>query len=100
MASLGMTKGAVSKVMSRLQDKRLVRRASHAADARAQVLALTRAGRALVPALAREAEVMYPQFLRLSRAAGCVGYVTWITGRHVTYFGRRGETHVERFPGS
>ena len=56
MASLGMTKGAVSKVVSRLQDKGLVTRASHAADARAQVLALTRAGRALVPALARDAD--------------------------------------------
>ena len=38
---------------------------------------------------------MYPEFLRLSRAAG---YVTWIAGRHVSYFGRRGETHVEHFP--
>ena len=55
-ASLGMTKGAVSKVVSRLQDKGLVTRASHAADARAQVLTLTRAGRALVPALARDAD--------------------------------------------
>ena len=49
---------------------------------------------------AQAGRVMYPEFLRLSRAAGCVGYVTWIAGRHVTYFGRRGETHVERFPGS
>ena len=47
---------------------------------------------------AQSGHVMYPEFLRLSRAAGCVGYVTWIAGRHVTYFGRRGETHVERFP--
>ena len=42
--------------------------------------------------------VMYPEFMRLSRAAGCVGYVTWLAGRRVAYFGRRGETHVERFP--
>ena len=49
---------------------------------------------------AQAGRVMYPEFLRLSRAAGCVGYVTWIAGRHVSYFGRRGETHVERFPGS
>ena len=49
---------------------------------------------------AQSGRVMYPEFLRLSRAAGCVGYVTWIAGRHVSYFGRRGETHVERFPGS
>ncbi|NPU92278.1 MAG: DUF1398 family protein [Gammaproteobacteria bacterium] len=42
--------------------------------------------------------VQYPEFKRLSREAGCVGYTVWIQGRHVTYFGRRGETHVERFP--
>lgn len=43
-------------------------------------------------------EVKYPEFKRLSCAAGCLGYTVWIAGRHVTYFGRRGETHVERFP--
>ena len=62
MAALGMTKGAVSKVVSRLQDKGFVTRASHEADARAQVLALTRAGRALVPALAREADANDERF--------------------------------------
>jgi len=46
---------------------------------------------------AQSGRVMYPEFLRLSRAAGCVGYVAWLAGRHVTYHGRRGETHVERF---
>ena len=61
-AALGMTKGAVSKVVSRLQDKGLVTRAAHDADARAQVLALTRAGRALVPALAREADANDARF--------------------------------------
>lgn len=49
---------------------------------------------------AQRGEVKYPQFLTLSMAAGCVGYVVWIAGRHVTYFGRRGETHVEPFPPS
>ena len=62
VAALGMTKGAVSKVVSRLQDKGLVTRAAHAADARAQVLALTRAGRALVPALARDADANDERF--------------------------------------
>src|ERR1700755_3443045 len=62
MASLGMTKGAVSRVVSRLQDKGLVTRASHEADARAQVLAPTRAGRALVPALARDADANEQRF--------------------------------------
>jgi uncharacterized protein YbcV (DUF1398 family) len=45
-------------------------------------------------------EVMYPEFLELSRAAGCVGYVVWLAGRHVSYFGRKGEVHGERFPGT
>ena len=62
MAALGMTKGAVSKVVSRLQDKGLVTRAAHDADARAQVLVLTRAGRALVPALARDADANDDRF--------------------------------------
>jgi uncharacterized protein YbcV (DUF1398 family) len=43
-------------------------------------------------------EVRYPEFKRLSRQAGCVGYTVWIAGRHVAYFGRKGESHVERFP--
>ena len=47
---------------------------------------------------AQAGEVMYPEFLRLSRAAGCVGYTAWLAGRHVAYHGRRGETHVEHFP--
>jgi uncharacterized protein YbcV (DUF1398 family) len=42
--------------------------------------------------------VQYPQFKHLSCAAGCIGYTVWIAGRHVTYFGRKGETHVEPFP--
>jgi hypothetical protein len=42
--------------------------------------------------------VMYPEFKKLSQQAGCVGYTVWIAGRHVTYVGRRGETHIERFP--
>lgn len=47
---------------------------------------------------AQQGRVMYPEFKRLSQQAGCVGYAVWIAGRHVTYFGRRGETHIERFP--
>lgn len=57
-----------------------------------------------VPALqaairgSQKGEVRYPEFKRLSRAAGCVGYTVWIAGRHVAYSGRKGECHVERFP--
>jgi uncharacterized protein YbcV (DUF1398 family) len=47
---------------------------------------------------AQRGEVMYPQFLCLSRAAGCVGYFVWLAGRHVSYFGRLGQTHIEHFP--
>lgn len=47
---------------------------------------------------AQRGEVMYPAFKRLTQAAGCVGYTVWISGRHVVYLGRCGETHVEHFP--
>ena len=47
---------------------------------------------------AQQGSVMYPEFKKLSQHAGCVGYTVWIAGRHVTYVGRRGETHIERFP--
>jgi uncharacterized protein YbcV (DUF1398 family) len=47
---------------------------------------------------AQQSRVMYPEFKRLSQRAGCIGYTVWIAGRHVTYLGRRGEIHIERFP--
>ena len=47
---------------------------------------------------AQQGRVMYPEFKQLSQCAGCVGYTVWIAGRHVSYLGRKGETHVERFP--
>ncbi|QNM95436.1 DUF1398 family protein [Chitinimonas koreensis] len=47
---------------------------------------------------AQRGEVAYPDFMRLTMAAGCVGYLVWIDGRQVQYFGRRGEIHVEHFP--
>ena len=42
--------------------------------------------------------VRYPKFLELTMAAGCIGYIVWLNGRHVSYFGRQGEVHIERFP--
>jgi uncharacterized protein YbcV (DUF1398 family) len=47
---------------------------------------------------AQRGEVMYPQFKKLSQLGGCIGYVVWLTGKHVTYFGRKGEMHIENFP--
>ena len=46
----------------------------------------------------QQGTVMYPEFKKLSRQAGCIGYTVWIAGRHVSYYGRKGETLVERFP--
>ena len=56
LAALGMTKGAVSKIVSRLADKGLVSRAASEADGRAQSIILSAAGRRLVPKLARLAD--------------------------------------------
>lgn len=47
---------------------------------------------------AQRGELMYPQFKHLSQLAGCIGYTVWLTGRHVSYFGRHGEVHIEPFP--
>jgi len=47
---------------------------------------------------AQRGEVIYPEFVKLSMAAGCVGYAVWLAGRHVSYYGRKGETHIEHFP--
>lgn len=56
MEFLGMTKGAVSKIVSRLESKGLAERHAVDSDARAQVLVLTKRGRALVPKLAALAD--------------------------------------------
>ena len=42
--------------------------------------------------------VRYPEFLKLTMTAGCIGYIVWIAGKHVGYFGRQGEVHIEHFP--
>lgn len=47
---------------------------------------------------AQRGEVLYPEFVRRTVAAGCVGYDAWLAGRNVVYHGRRGEQWVERFP--
>jgi DNA-binding MarR family transcriptional regulator len=54
--AMGMTKGAVSKVVARLEQKGLLERAVGEGDRRQQWLALTAKGRSLVPALARLAD--------------------------------------------
>ncbi len=56
MASLGMTKGAVSKIVTRLETGGLAQRVMDKVDRRAQRIVLTKAGRALVPTLAAIAD--------------------------------------------
>ncbi|SFI46997.1 DUF1398 domain-containing protein [Planctomicrobium piriforme] len=46
----------------------------------------------------QQGEHTYPDFVRKTRAAGCVGYFVQITGRKAIYFGRNGDTHIELFP--
>ncbi len=54
--ALGMTKGAASKVVTRLEEKGMARRERAEGSAREQVLLLTPKGRALVPRLAALAD--------------------------------------------
>jgi uncharacterized protein YbcV (DUF1398 family) len=42
--------------------------------------------------------IVYPDFVRKTAAAGCVGYFAELAGRRVVYFGRNGDVHVEPFP--
>jgi MarR family transcriptional regulator, lower aerobic nicotinate degradation pathway regulator len=53
---MGMTRGAISKLADRLLEKELLHREENRDDRRAHRLALTPAGRALVPRLARIAD--------------------------------------------
>jgi DNA-binding MarR family transcriptional regulator len=53
---MGMTKGAISKLADRLLEKSLIERRANPGDKRAHTLALSRAGRKLVPRLAALAD--------------------------------------------
>lgn len=44
-------------------------------------------------------EHTYEDFVRKTRAAGCVGYLACLTGKRVIYLGRQGDSHTEHFPG-
>ncbi len=61
-ARMGMTRGAISKLAERLIAKSLVARAANPDDKRAQTLALTPAGHALVPRLAALADANDAEF--------------------------------------
>ncbi|MFT3787915.1 MAG: MarR family transcriptional regulator [Tepidisphaeraceae bacterium] len=53
---MGMTRGAISKLIERLVIKRFIRRTSAGKDKRCQSITLTNSGQALVPVLARLAD--------------------------------------------
>lgn len=67
--ALGMTKGAASKVVSRLQEKGLAQRLQAAGSAREQALVLTASGRALVPKLAALADANDEHYFKHLRTA-------------------------------
>lgn len=68
-SALGLTRGAVSKLIERLVAKKLVSRRADKTDLRAQRIALTARGRALVPQLAADADGNDAEFFnRLSAA--------------------------------
>ena len=48
---------------------------------------------------AQRDEIRYPEFARRAVDAGVVGYWAFLTRQRVVYFGRKGEFHVEEFPG-
>jgi len=60
--TLGMTRGAISKLSDRLLAKKLLSRSAHEEDGRAHTLALTRKGRELVPVLAALADANDEEF--------------------------------------
>jgi uncharacterized protein YbcV (DUF1398 family) len=43
--------------------------------------------------------VRYPEFVKRATAAGVIAYWAFLAGKKVIYFGRKGEMHVEEFPG-
>ena len=42
----------------------------------------------------------FKDFSRRAVEAGVVGYVAFLSGKRVAYFGRQGDQHVEWFPGA
>ena len=49
---------------------------------------------------AQKDEIRYPEFLKRAAAAGSAAYTVFVTGQRAVYLGRKGEVHVEIFPGA
>lgn len=83
--SVGLTRGAISKIVDRLAARGLVERVPRADDRRYQSLTLTRAGRALVPRLARLADENDEAFfghLTMSQRRTLMALLQDLAGRH------------------
>ncbi|MBN9518792.1 winged helix-turn-helix transcriptional regulator [bacterium] len=83
--ALGMTRGAVSKLVDRLLAKKLVTRTVGAGDKRFQTVALTPAGRKLVPTLAALADANDAEFfghLGVGQRAALVEVMKDVVRRH------------------
>lgn len=83
--ALGMTKGAVTKVIDRLVAKRLVARTLDPNDGRVQRVALTGAGRAVVPklaALADENDTHFFGYLSAKERKVLIGILRGVVRRH------------------
>jgi DNA-binding MarR family transcriptional regulator len=66
---MGMTRGAISKLADRLVEKSLIDRFANPNDKRAHTLALKKAGRALVPRLAKLADKNDAEFFGVLSSA-------------------------------
>ncbi len=83
--ALGMTRGAISKLVDRLLAKKLVTRTAGAEDKRFQTVALTPAGRKLVPTLAALADANDAEFfghLEAGQRAMLVDLMKGVVRRH------------------
>jgi DNA-binding MarR family transcriptional regulator len=83
--ALGMTKGAISKVMSRLEEKGLAQRRGGHEQVREQVLVLTARGAGLVPRLAALADENDEHFfghLSVKERAALMGVMQALVDRH------------------
>jgi len=83
--AVGMTRGAVSKLVERLCRKKLALRSSSDADRRYQTVELAAAGKRLVPVLARLADDNDHQFfghLKPQEQTGLVSLLRDIVHRH------------------
>ena len=92
-ASTGLTRGAISKLVDRLVQKGLVSRAEATVDRRFQDVALTEAGRALVPKLAAIADRNDGEFFASLSGEERERLMTTLKKLVMT-------NHLERFPTS